>query len=150
MFKQALILSAILLAPSAQAVELRNATNQQLIDELSHRLSSDGGGGGNQGFSTTVVCDHADLEVSIYDVNFQRIAFLEDYVGSTDRCRELLDVLNLKASNRVKAGQQLAFCDHADLEIYGVLPDGKLQKVSDVYKGSPDACWTAATAYNRQ
>ena len=149
MLKKTLICFALCLAGSAQAVELRNATNQQILDELAQRLRTGGGGGQGESFATNITCDNADLEVSIYDANFQRVGFLEDYVGSASSCQSLIDIMPFDGvAGRLRAGQQFAFCDYADLEVYGVLQDGTLKKVSDLYQGSTSACWAAVRTFN--
>jgi hypothetical protein len=151
MLKRSLICLALCFAGSAHAVELRNATDQQILDELAQRLRSGGGGGGGHGdsFATNITCDNSDLEVSIYDSNFQRVGFVEDYVGSASSCQDLLNIMPFTGvSGRLRAGQQFAFCDYADLEVYGVLQDGTLKKVSDLYQGSTSACWAAVRTFN--
>jgi hypothetical protein len=149
MLKKSLICLALCLAGSAQAVELRNATDQQILDELALRLRSPGGGGGSASFATNIACENTYLKVSIYDSNFQRVGFVEDYIGSSSGCQDLLNIMPFTgASGRLRAGQQFAFCNNSYLEVYGILPDGTLKTISDVYQGSSTACWAAVRTFN--
>jgi hypothetical protein len=149
MLKKSFICLALCFAGSAHAVELRNATNQQILDELSARLRTGDSGGHSNSFATNISCDNGDLEVSIYDANFQRVGFVDDYVGSASNCQALLDIMPFDGvAGRLRAGQQFAFCDYADLEVYGVLTDGTIKRVSDLYQGSTSACWAAVRTFN--
>jgi len=94
------------------------------------------------------MCDGSYLEVTIYDINFQKVAALQTATGSSQNCRTLLDAMPFGTSGRVYAGQQLAFCDGSYLEIYGVLTNGTIRELSNTSQGGRDACWLAARSFN--
>ena len=144
------VLICLGLAAPAYAVDLRDATNRQLLDELQSRLSNGGGGGGQNKFSVNVICDGSYLEIAILNRDFVQTAKVEEYFGTNAKCKVAAPKLPFSANARVRAGLQFGICDGSYLDTYGLLATGKLKEINSLYQGTHEKCLTAMAQFNGQ
>jgi hypothetical protein len=136
-------------ASSVYAVDLRDATSQQILDELAFRLRSGGGGGGGGGGSRAMYsCEGTNyLHISVVGPTGaeQRASV---YVGSTLNCTSQASTLNSNRG-RVNSTTIAAICDSsAYLKRFSITTDGTLSELEARYIGSMQSCMSQAEAIN--
>ena len=136
------ILLTFFVTASAFAVDLSNATNQQLLDEVSRRMTGMSPGGSA---IASYICDSAYLKISVIGEKTSGSASI--YLGSLDKCLEQATPLN-KYKSKVYALMIAAVCDSAYLKRYGLYTSGELKEVDSVYMGSYDKCIIQAKQIN--
>lgn len=99
-------------AVSANAVELENASNQQLLRELSFRLNHGGGGGGEETATIAAYCvDGDDIVISVASAT-NNDEFTLDMLNSTE-CGEAIDMIRPKLGE-FYGTRRFAFCASGD------------------------------------
>lgn len=149
MFKKILVGLFLLAGSQAYAVELKDASNQQILDELSFRLRA-GGGSSSTSFSISATCDNSYLEINVYNNSFVNTGSIERYAGSNDDCKVKAKLYPFGANGRIQSGEKIAICDNSYLQVYGVMTDGTLKAISNTYQGSSEACWQAVQSFISQ
>lgn len=143
----ALTLATSALASSAYAVELRDATNQQLLDELAYRLRVGGGGGGNSA-RAMYSCDSSSyLQISV--VNQSGTETNEQvYIGNGTTCNSQAQTLNTHRA-RITDTTIAAVCDSSTyLKRFSITRDGAMSELQSRYIGNMSNCLTQAETIN--
>lgn len=136
-------------ASAASAVDLRDATNQQILDELSYRLRAGGGGGGGSGGARAMYsCDSSSyLQISV--VNSSGSETTESvYIGSSSNCNSQVQTLN---ANRARITDTViaAVCDSsAYLKRFSITREGVMSELQARYIGSMTNCLSQAEVIN--
>lgn len=148
-FLASLALTCAITAP-AMAVELRDASNQQILDELAFRLRLGGGGGGGSGGG-------AQAFYSCDSQNYLRISVIgpsgaEDaeaiYIGSGQNCSVQSQQLNASRT-RITRTEVAAICDSGTyLKRFSITPEGVLGALQQTYVGNMSNCLSQARSIN--
>lgn len=146
-FLVALAACLILAATASSAVELRDATNQQLVDELSYRLRVGGGGSGNSS-SISYLCDSSSyLKISIVGPSGTESS-KQYYLGDSAYCSRQRAVLNT-SRGRIERTTVIAICDSSYyLQRFSVTELGVVRDLSNNYIGDSEACFDQARSIN--
>lgn len=138
----ALCLSAL----AASAVELSEATNRQLIQELSRRLNSGGGEGGSA--ILTYLCDGSGY-LKIESLNSSGASKSESiYLSERAKCEAQAALLRAN-KNKAYGLMLFALCDGSGyLHKYSANETGEIKKLSSTYLSSYEACLPQAKGIN--
>ena len=150
MFKRllaSLTLTLIVTAP-ALAVELRDATNQQILDELACRLRTGGGGGGGGGSRAIYACDSSTyLQISVVGPTGTEVTD-SVYIGNPTHCTSQAQQLNANRG-RITSTVVAALCDSSTyLQRYSITPEGALGELQSRYIGNMANCLSQAESIN--
>jgi len=139
-------LSFVVAAP-ALAVELRDATSQQILDELAYRLRTGGGGGGN-GARAIYSCDSSTyLQISVVSPTGSEVTD-SVYIGNAAHCTTQSQQLNANRS-RISSTVVAAVCDSSTyLQRYSITPEGALGELQSRYIGNMANCMAQAESIN--
>lgn len=147
MMHSLLVLVFALTASCAFAVELQDATNQQILDELALRLRLGGGIGGDSA-AVTYLCDSSSyLKVSIVGPSGTETA-RQFYTGSSDYCSRQRTILNASRS-RINRTTIVAVCDSSSyLKRFSITEQGVTHDLASNYVGNTEACFDQARTVN--
>jgi hypothetical protein len=143
---------SLLGASSAQAnLCLQQATNAELVNELSRRLHF-GGGGGNGGLGgaqATCRCDlYGDLQLGLIGPTGSE-AKADVTVRNAQTCARQRDVLS-QFRSRITQISLVGVCDlYGDLQRFSLTPDGTFKRLSEVTIRNVETCLRQADAMNR-
>jgi hypothetical protein len=133
---------------SASAVELRDASNQQILDELSFRLGA-GGGSGSDASTVRFACDiYGDLIIGL--VNASGYETKKDVViRNQPRCNDQASKLNLKPA-AVTSVRLVGICDiYGDLNRFSLTTNGTINQLDSYTVRNYDNCLVQAAAMNK-
>jgi hypothetical protein len=122
----------------AHAVELRDASNQQLLQELSYRLGS--GGPTQESAIASYTCDNFDrLNISVISSSGQEATAMWG-MANTDVCTNTASLLNSNKGN-ITRNTLIAGCNNFNrLQRYTVTTTGRLSKLPDVATRTAEEC----------
>lgn len=151
MIRRAILGTLLSVATTAGAANvcLQQATNQELVNELSRRLYV-GGGGGGTGAQANYSCDaYGDLRLGLVGPTGEE-AKADVSVRNVSLCSRQRDTLT-QYRTRINGVSLVGVCDlYGDLIRFSLTTDGRLQKLSDVTIRNMDLCLKQADAMNQQ
>jgi hypothetical protein len=122
---------------------LRQASNADLLAELSSRLQS-GGTNPSGGAVASYSCDSsAQLNISVVSpAGAEHTA--QVYIGNSANCQAVMQTLN-RNRHSITATELVAVCDSsAQVNRFSVTPAGDLTTLSSIYVGNMDQCLALA------
>ena len=137
------LFSLLTVSASLLAIDLNQASNQQLLDEVARRMNG----------GTNVVPAIASY---ICDTNYVRVKLTGEsqtgevalYLEGSNRCLEQTNVLNAYKS-KITSFSIIALCDSNYLRRYKMLVAGTISPLDSTYIGDYDQCLTQAKAINQ-
>lgn len=137
----------LLTAGQAQAVDLRDATNRQILDELAHRLNTEGGGNSG-GASVWYSCDrYSDVRIAIVGSEGQEVTATVS-VRSNDRCIEQIAMLSA-APSTINDVRVIGICDtYGDLNRFALTRGGAANRLSTISVRNYTRCLEQARDLN--
>ena len=142
-------IGALLGATTASAnVCLQQASNADLVSELSRRLYV-GGGGGGFGAQATYTCDlYGDLRVGLIGISGAE-AKADVTVRNVQNCTRQTTLLS-QTRSRISQVTLIGVCDlYGDMQRFSLTPDGTVRRLSEVTIRNFDTCMRQAEALNR-
>jgi hypothetical protein len=135
------------LGTTVLAVELRSASNQEILDELSYRLRTGGGGSGG-GSRAGYTCDSSSyLHLSVVSPTGSE-AQESIYIGNAGQCSSQAQILNTNRS-RVNSTTVVAICNSsAYLKRYSITTAGAIAELEQRYIGDMQNCLAQAQSLN--
>jgi hypothetical protein len=132
----------------ADAQCLHNASNADLVAELSTRLSSSGGTTTTSGAAGSFTCDSStNLTIGIIGPTGTEQT-KEIFTGSAATCQTAATKLNATRGS-ITHTALIGVCDSStNLQRFSATPDGALTQLSAVFTGSASSCATQADAMN--
>jgi hypothetical protein len=126
------------MAYQARAVELRDATNQQLLEELSYRLRT--GGPVQESAIASYTCDNFDrLNISVISSTGQEATAMWG-MANTEVCANTASLLNSN-KGEITRNTLIAGCNNFNrLQRYTVTTTGRLSKLPDVATRTAEEC----------
>jgi hypothetical protein len=144
MFKKIIFLAAILTASSAFADRcLENASNSELLDEISRRMDGSGSGQGLSNLS--VYCNSYNLVVSLVDLNGQEKTIPTSLSTAQECSRQLELIGNI---SRYQSGSILKFCNSYNMARIQVRNDN-IQTLSPISFSTQVECEAQLRSVNR-
>lgn len=131
-----------LITSAVFAVDLTQATNAQLLDELSRRLT--GGQSGTTAFAN-YLCDSNYLKVSLVG---EKTGETSLYLGSQERCTQQTQILN-RFKSKISSLTVIALCDSNYLKRFKLLPSGEVKEIDSLYLGDYNKCFDQARPINQ-
>lgn len=140
-----LFVGSFYLSSLAFAVDLRDATNQQLLDELASRLHGGGNAGG--GAVASFLCDNNYyLSISVIGPNGSDFSD-RHYLGSKEFCQQQMNYLSAHRT-RITMTSIIAICDTSHLNRYSVTPLGEVKTLARQYFSDKEECLRQAQVIN--
>ena len=138
-----LIAATPLAYASAPASCLQRATDRQLLDEISYRMS-----GGNTGSGAQVVahCDTSNyFSVTVTELDSGQEDSKSWHVGSSSLCDKAAQVVHRKTSgNTINQNLMIGFCDSSNYFRRALLKaTGEVQDMGSKHMGSRSNCEAA-------
>lgn len=128
---------------------LTNSTNQQLLNEISRRMSSSPGLPPSQGVLVNLVCDGFRLNVSALNLDNGVETKLVLDTDGTLVCNEFEQAIGARLGNRsITQSKVFAVCDSFRLQRVMVAADGVLKKLTIVETPGSLSCRTQAKQIN--
>jgi hypothetical protein len=127
------------------AVELRDASSQQILDELAFRLRSGTPGGGAR---ASYICDNSNyLKISVVSPTGSE-ATESVYIGNPTNCASQMQILNANRS-RINGVTVASICDSsAYLKRFSITTAGALAELDSRYIGNITSCMNQAESLN--
>ena len=133
-------------ASGAFAVDLRDATNQQILDELANRLRTGGGGSGG-GAVATYLCDTSGYFTFSIVGSTGTEKSTRIYIGDQNFCQRQSTFL-ASHRNRINNTTVIAICDSSYMNRYSITPSGEVNALARQYFGDMNNCLNQAEANN--
>lgn len=146
LFNALVFATAAATSAPAFAVDLRDASNGQIFDELQRRI--DGGTGGNDAAITTFLCDsYGTLKLSsVGNSGSQQDYSL--YMGTQQACQSQATPLAARRQ-RITRLTLVALCDpYANMKKLSLKTDGSITELDSTYFGTVQACLDQAGPIN--
>lgn len=133
------LVSVLMLASSSFAVELEQATNQQLLNEVSRRM-------GTQVSEANVTYICSDYSMNVETTSAKTSVHRSFNMGDVKQCQEQAKILVANRSHITRL-TTAAICSDDNLNKLTLKPDGSMT-VSTVYVGNYDGCFSQARQIN--
>ena len=143
-FVVALVASFLALASTAQAVELRQATDQQLISELSRRLN--GGDGGSNAVMVNLNCNSYQLQINLTSLN-GTVGSDSMNFSSSSKCSNFISLFGSTVT--LRGNKIIGACTSYQLNRKLLKLNATVENLPAINYNSSTECDSAASALNR-
>lgn len=149
-FSALTIVTALGVTTAEANVCLQQATNAELVNELSRRLHGGGGGGGGfGGAQASYMCDlYGDLQIGLIGLSGQE-AKADVTIRNAGTCGRQRDVLS-QFRSRINGVAVLGVCNlYGDLQRFSMTTEGRIQPLSEITIRNMETCLRQADAMNK-